>query len=182
MAARQRRIGDGREIDMAPWFPRFCTQFMDVVIVADEHQLFGTALSPTIASGHADGWRSAGERAHIRVLPCSPGAHPQFMHMPILRQIGHLLRPALWPGIAEDKATAGQRSAGKLGHIRVLPRSSHADRKFMDMVILADISHLFGPSLRPIIADKWFHTHLLLCALEACLKDTPIDLRRTQDV
>src|SRR5260370_1838940 len=165
-------IRESREIDMSPLFSRFHGYFVDVFVVTDKDDLLRMTLSPTIACGDSDGGRSASQGADVGMLPCSSDIHPQFMHIPILRQIGNLLRPTLRPAIAEEKSAAVQRLAGQLVQIRMLPRSSHADRKLMNMVILAVIGDLFGTALWPIIADKWFHPHLLLCSLEARLFDT----------
>src|SRR5258707_800694 len=79
------------------------------------------------------------------------------MHVIILAQVGHLLCPTLWPGEADQKATVGKRRTGKRRQIRMLPCSSVAHKKLVDMVILADISHLLGLSFWPLIANKWFH-------------------------
>src|SRR5260370_41209209 len=106
MTAWQRGIRDGREIDMPPRFSRFHHEFMDVLIVTDKDDLLRMTLSPTIACGDPDGGRGASQCTHVRMLPCSSDIHPQFMHVPILRKIRHLLCPTLWPRIPEDKSTA----------------------------------------------------------------------------
>src|SRR6266700_2432079 len=146
-----RAVRHGCQIRVFPRLANFHIHLMDMAILTNVCHLLTASLFPSVADHKAaPRQRGSCDSSEVYVLPPSFWLYPQFMNVTIHAKISHLLRTRFRPGIASDKSTARGRSASKRRQVCMLPPSPHANKKFVNVVILTHIHNLFRATFRPV--------------------------------